>query len=236
MNSPSSNQFLVVYPAQTIAANPSQCWNWFQAAHQHPDRGEPSLLAGITANCSAPTLFNARQVYVAGLSAGGAMAMILGVSYPEIYAAIGVHSGLAYGAAHDLPSAFAAMRHGRGSGRPRSAALVPPWKQAPNSSPRSCFMGIAIPPSSPQCGSGAGALGAALRGRRARHGGRDESARDGEPGTSARRTGLHPRPPSRCQRSYRPGALAGPEAGHAWFGGSPDGSFTDPQGPDASQA
>ncbi len=107
--------FLVVYPAQTSTANQSRCWNWFQVRDQHRDQGEPSLIAGITRQICSTYQVDRRRVYLAGLSAGGAMAMIMGVTYPDLYAAIGIHSGLASSAAHNLPSAFAAMHNGQGS-------------------------------------------------------------------------------------------------------------------------
>ncbi len=104
--------FFVVYPAQAIAANPSQCWNWFKVDDQQRDRGEPSLIAGITYQIVSDYQVDSRRIYLAGMSAGGAMAAIMGVSYPDVYAAIGLHSGLAYGVASNLPSALAAMQHG----------------------------------------------------------------------------------------------------------------------------
>src|SRR5690606_25380892 len=108
--------FIVLYPEQSANANGSRCWNWFKAQDQARDRGEPSMIAGMTREVAASHRVDLRRIYVAGLSAGAAMAVILGQTYPELYAAIGAHSGLAYAAAHDIPSAFSAMAGGRSGG------------------------------------------------------------------------------------------------------------------------
>ena len=115
-----ANGFFVLYPAQSQQANPQRCWNWFKHNHQARGRGEPELLAGMTRDVMARYAIDPTRVYVAGLSAGGAMAAILGDAYPDLFAAVGVHSGLATGIAKDLPSALGAM-NGGGS-RPNGAA------------------------------------------------------------------------------------------------------------------
>jgi poly(hydroxyalkanoate) depolymerase family esterase len=114
--------FVVVYPAQCARANASKCWNWFNSEHQGRDRGEPAIIAGITREVAALYDLDPRRIFVAGMSAGAAMAVVLGATYPDLFAAVGAHSGLPYGAAHDMPSAFGAMN---GRAAPSAATLVP---------------------------------------------------------------------------------------------------------------
>jgi poly(hydroxyalkanoate) depolymerase family esterase len=113
----SRHGFVVLYPAQAHSANPSRCWNWFKHNHQQRGRGEPALLADLTNEVTQRHGIDPRRIYVAGLSAGGAMAAILGETYPDLFAAVGVHSGLPVGSAANAKMAFDAMK--RGSASPR---------------------------------------------------------------------------------------------------------------------
>jgi poly(hydroxyalkanoate) depolymerase family esterase len=101
---------IVVYPAQTAGDNAMSCWNWFRPGDQMRDTGEPAIIAGLTESLRDQYAIPEDRIFIAGLSAGGAMAAIMGETYPELYRAIGVHSGLPYGSANDVMSAFTAMR------------------------------------------------------------------------------------------------------------------------------
>jgi len=213
--------FLVVYPAQSANANGSNCWNWFRTGDQARDSGEPSLIAGITREVAAAYRVDARRIFVAGMSAGGAMAVVLGATYPDLYAAIGAHSGLPYGAAHDTPSAFAAMkRRGVGAG--------PANRAAARAIPTIVFHGDRD--HTVDAGNGAEIVERATAARSDRQELRTQvHTGNAAGGRSYSRTEY-------VDRANRPvveqWVLHG--AGHAWSGGSPSGSFTDARGPDAS--
>ena len=208
----------VLYPGQTRAANRSRCWNWFKRGDQRHGKGEPAILAGMTRECMSRYAIDSRRVYVAGLSAGGAMAAVLAAAYPDLYAAVGVHSGLAVGSAHDVQSAFAAMQ-----GTPATRSTV--RKRAAGSVPAIVF-----------------------------HGDRDTTVhpRNGE---QVIVEWVDPAAASSVEQGQVPGGHAYTRtihrdstgrvlfehwlvhgAGHAWSGGSPSGSYTDPKGPDAARA
>jgi poly(hydroxyalkanoate) depolymerase family esterase len=210
--------FLVAYPGQTASANHGKCWNWFQPGDQQRDEGEPSIIAGLTRQIMRDHAVDPERVYVAGLSAGGAAAAVMGATYPDLYAAIGVHSGLACGAAQDLPSALAAMRQG---GPPASVSR----NGSRRSVPTIVFHGDRDTTVSPvngdqviaQSRAGADLCPTVNRGQ-------------SEGGTTYTRT-------IQADEGGRPileqWVLHG--AGHAWSGGSQAGSYTDPRGPDASR-
>lgn len=103
---------LVAYPEQSSSANSNKCWNWFEKDHHERDFGEPALIAGVTRKIMTEYAVDAARVSVAGLSSGGAMAVILGRTYPELFTAVGCHSGLAHGSARDCYGAMLAMREG----------------------------------------------------------------------------------------------------------------------------
>ncbi len=111
---------LIAYPAQPVSANQNRCWNWFQPKDQQQGQGEPAWLAALTRTVTEDYAVDSSRVYIAGLSAGAAMAIIMAETNPELYAAIGVHSGLAYRSANSLPSALMAMRHGSTSSESQS--------------------------------------------------------------------------------------------------------------------
>jgi poly(hydroxyalkanoate) depolymerase family esterase len=208
----------VVYPAQRSEANQAKCWNWFRTADQQRGRGEPSLIAGITRQIMRDYSVDPKRVYVAGLSAGAAAAAIMGATYNDLYAAIGVHSGLACGAAIDLPSAFVAMRQGGGSDDRA------PLSDGPTV-PTIVFHGdrdITVHPS-----NGDQILAQSMRTtitQKKVHRGR-------VPGGHAYTRTIHTNASGRG--IFEHWIIHG--AGHAWSGGSPAGSYTDPRGPDATR-
>ncbi|MDQ3928760.1 MAG: PHB depolymerase family esterase, partial [Chloroflexota bacterium] len=104
--------FLALYPRQPQSANGTRCWNWFLPEHQQRGAGEPALIAGMTAQVQSRYSVDSRRIFVTGLSAGAAMSVIMGATYPDVYAAIGVSSGIEYGCAYDLASGLAAMSAG----------------------------------------------------------------------------------------------------------------------------
>jgi poly(hydroxyalkanoate) depolymerase family esterase len=214
---------LVLYPEQARDANPSLCWNWFETPHQARDGGEPSLIAGITREVIERWQVDPQRVYVAGLSAGGAMAAIMGAAYPDVYAAVGVHSGLPVGRARDLITGLAAMKKvpagsGKAAGRLRQRVPV------------IVFHGDRDPTVHPANGE------AVLQ--------QFIHPAPGSPGEPLRR--VQDRTGDAGGRGYtRTAMLDGTGhsvaeywelhgAGHAWSGGSSAGSYTDPAGPDAS--
>lgn len=207
--------FLVAYPDQPRSANIAKSWNWFRDGDQRRDRGEPSILAGLTRQVLNDFKVDSARIYIAGLSSGGAAAAVMGLAYPDIYAAVGIHSGLACGSAGSISDAVSAMRRG--------SIMKPP--RATHPVPTIVFHGDRDRTVSPVNGDQAFA----------------QARSDAELST----TTVGGR--SRGGMAYIQTLLAetaGPwaseqwvlhGAGHAWAGGNPVGSHTDPRGPDASR-
>lgn len=205
---------LVLYPAQPRDAQVNRCWNWYRRSEQGRDAGEPALIASLTRRILAEYPADPARVYVAGLSAGASAALVVAAAYPELFAAVGAHSGLPVGAAHDAASGLVAMQQGAPGLRP----TVP--------MPTIIFHGDADPVVNPRNGRyiAARALVPYPRLRQTVKAGRVAGGRDYV--QTAHRAGS-----GRAMAEHW--VVAG--AGHAWSGGNPSGSFTDPAGPDASR-
>ncbi|VXC78569.1 extracellular catalytic domain type 1 short-chain-length polyhydroxyalkanoate depolymerase [Sphingomonas sp. AX6] len=211
--------FIVAYPRQPQSANAQKCWNWFRPGDQQRGRGEPALIAGIVQDVLRRENADPGRIYVAGLSAGGAAAAIMAACYPDVFAAVGIHSGLACRSAKDLPSALSAMRRGGGLRAARSDAKVVPVI---------IFHGDRDPTVHPINSAEIAAVAAAgldrsleIRTERGR-------ACDGRPYTRETRAD------SSGRVFVEQWTVHG--AGHAWSGGASTGSYTDPAGPNASRA
>ena len=212
--------FFVLYPEQSRKANPQGCWSWFKHNHQRRGSGEPEAIASMTRAVMKQHGIDPRRVYVAGLSAGGAMAVVMAAEYPELYAAAGIHSGLPAGAARDVAGALAAMR----SGEAPLAGGAQFDARAAVSVPTIVFHGDLDRTVHPR--NGERVIAAAL----------------GASGVARPEQGVSPRG-RRFTRTMHHGedgeALAEHwlvhGAGHAWSGGHAQGSYTDPNGPDATQ-
>jgi poly(hydroxyalkanoate) depolymerase family esterase len=202
---------IVLYPEQAQRAHGQKCWNWFKTQHQQRGRGEPAVLAALTQHVAMQQHADPARTYVAGLSAGGAMADVLGHCYPDIYGAVGVHSGLPHGAAHDLMSAMNAMRAGAPAVRPDAATRA---------APTIVFHGDAD--TTVHVNNAQAILAGAAAG--------DTSEGQSPAGRRFTRT-LYPASAARGDAELW--RLHG--TGHAWSGGSAAGSYTQPGGVDASR-
>ncbi len=199
--------FVVVYPAQNQKANAQRCWNWFTPADQQRDTGEAAWLAALVQQVGRIRAIDPARVYVAGLSAGGAMASILGHTHPDVFAAVGVHSGLACGAASNLISALSAMKNGRSGSGIQASRL-----------PTIVFHGDADKTVHPH--NAQAVLQAAI--------GHTQTTTQTTQGERYTRTTYQTTNGSIAENWTLHGT------GHAWSGGSAKGSYTDPLGPDAS--
>jgi len=223
---------VVLYPEQCRMVNPMGCWNWHDIKHQSAAHGEPSLIAGMTRQVIAERGIEPTRVYVAGLSAGGAMALILGEQYPELYAAVGVHSGVPSGVATDLLSALRTMSAG-----PVDAAVTKTnaRRRKSRTVPTIVFHGDADTTVHPLNGTAIHDL-SRPRKRRA-------ASATLLPTDRSNKTRMKARTGTRAVTRTHHSTAGIPDAelwvihggGHAWAGGSPEETYTDRRGPDASR-
>ncbi|MCJ2125448.1 alpha/beta hydrolase family esterase [Methylobacterium sp. J-077] len=213
--------FFVVYPAQSRQAHVQRCWNWYEPRDQRRESGEVAIIAGLTRAVMADHPIDPARIYIAGMSAGGAAALNIARAYPDLYAAVGVHSGLAAGCARDLGSALMAMQVGApGLGTAPSFGASPTGQRIPTIVFHGEDDGTVSVRNADQVLAQANVAGLTARS--------ETLEGRGHPFTRTR---------------YRDGTgrvvvedwrVRG--AGHAWSGGRPEGSYTDSDGPDASRA
>ncbi|MEH6642166.1 PHB depolymerase family esterase [Vreelandella glaciei] len=211
----------VLYPAQPMTANSSKCWNWFKAEDQQREGGEPAIIASMTRQIIDAHGLDESRVYVAGLSAGAAMATTLAMTYPDLFAAVGVHSGLPHGVAQSLPDALGAMQGGTG---PLSGGKAKGTGWA-SEVPAIIFHGdrdTTVHPSN--------ADRVATQYSTSRQVGATVEQGKVANGHAYTRTTHHNEKGEPHLEQWR---IHG--AGHAWSGGSTQGSYTDPKGPGASK-
>ncbi|MFP7569616.1 alpha/beta hydrolase family esterase [Marivita sp. S2033] len=211
------HRFVVVYPAQARGDNAQSCWNWFSRGDQRRDAGEPAILSGITRQVRDIYNIERDRTFVAGLSAGAAMAIILGETYSDVFTGVGAHSGLPFGAAKDVPSAFAAMSSGAQSLTPRNRQADPVRTIV--------FHGTSDSTVHPS--NGASIVQQALDVGPSQT---IEATQSGQMGGRGYTCRVSTGPSGRAELEHW--TIDG--LGHAWSGGQPSGSYTDPKGPDAS--
>ncbi|MBX2805445.1 MAG: PHB depolymerase family esterase [Hyphomicrobiales bacterium] len=217
---------MVAYPAQSDTANGMRCWNWFNPRNQHRGRGEPSIIAGITQQIIGKYAVDPERIYVAGLSAGGALSAIMAATYPDLFAAAGVHSGLARGSARSVATAYSAMQNGD-SHIAQEVAITPMSLRHPRRVPVIVFHGdqdetVNLRNSEQVLNQAIGDLSPILRKRES-----NGHVRNGH--DYSRMAYIDSRDNSQFELWVVKGS------GHAWSGGSTQGSYTDPSGPDASR-
>ena len=233
-----SNNFLVVYPEQPSNADQNKCWKWYESAHQARGAGEPALLAALVNQIRSSYNVDGKRVYAAGLSAGGAMAVVLGATYPDLFAAIGVGSGLEYKAATNMTNAWTVMRQGGPDPNQQGLAAYQAMGSAKQRLRVIVFHGTSDYTVYPVNGDQVAAQWAQTNDYI--DDGSDNNSVDATADSTTRGTVTN----GYTYTRYVYNDAAGKPLlekwmvdtmGHAWSGGSTAGSYTDPKGPNASQ-
>ena len=221
--------FLALLPEQPASANPKKCWNWYDPAHQSRGAGEPAIIAGLTEKIVADYRVDAERVHLAGISAGAAMASLVAVAYPEIYASIAMHSGLPWRAATDVAGALAVMAKGTDQTLPLGLAAAEAMGARRRSIPALIIQGGSDKVVNPANADGLARQWLVMNTEAigARTGGMAGDEVAGET------NGYHWKRVVFGDGPLTVEQLVVEELGHAWSGGSKSGTFTDERGPDA---
>ena len=223
--------FLALLPEQPESANPKKCWNWYDRAHQGRDAGEPSLIVGMTDEVVRAYAVDPARVHLAGISAGAGMASLVAVAYPERYASLALHSGLAWRAATDVMGALGAMAKGVSDADAQGASALEAMGARARAIPTLVVHGGKDAVVNPVNGSQSARQWAVTAARALGVPSLATRQTTGEEGGYGWTRTCHSDASGGCLVEE----LVVHELGHAWSGGSREGTFTDERGPEATR-
>lgn len=225
---------VVLYPQQDASANARMCWNWFDAAHQARGAGEPASLAALIAQITGAYDVDASAVHLTGISAGAAMATLLGVAYPELAASLTLASGVPWRGAADVMQALGVMQRGCEGALPTAVAMVAAMGAHPRAVPVTVVHGIADTVVSARNADELAQQFVGVHDVLAERASLPSLVEVALPRYAEGGRAVDERQWRRADGAPAVTLVRVHELGHAWSGGDPSGSFADPRGPDIS--